>query len=370
MARSTATETGTIPTAPTGPGQRLRLALLNRDVQRLLLNIALILIIGLAVHILGGGKFFTIRNIFALVVQISVMTIIASAMTLVMVAGAIDVSVSGTVVLSGVTAGLLIVHGMPTPLAFAAAIGTGVVVGLINSFLVIGIGITSLIATIGLLYVTQGVANLMTNGLPVIGLPLDFTYVGTGYILGVPVSLPIMLGVVVLLIAVQRLTRFGRYIVAAGSDPQAAFLNGINVNRTLTLCFVISGAAAGWGGVLYASRIGNPAPVVDNDLLFQVIVAIVIGGTALTGGQGSVLGTCVGAVLIGVVNQSLNLLGVSTFWQYVALGALLVFSVGVDAVARRDSIRDLRRRLTRTPRAAADASRELTPQLPEKGRET
>jgi ribose/xylose/arabinose/galactoside ABC-type transport system permease subunit len=96
---------------------------------------------------------------------------------------------------------------------------------------------------------------------------------------------------------------------------------------------------------MYASRIGNPAPVVDNDLLFQVIVAIVIGGTALTGGQGSVLGTFVGAVLIGVVNQSLNLLGVSTFWQYIALGVLLVLSVGSDEVMRRNSVRELRRRL-------------------------
>ncbi len=341
-----ATQVGTIPTKPQGFTQRIRLALLDRDMQRLLLNIGLILIIGTVVHVLGGGKFFTVRNIDALVIQISVMAIIASAMTMVMVAGAIDVSVAGTVVLSGVVAGLLIVNGVPTWPAFGIAVLTGVAVGLVNSFLVIGIGITSLIATIGSLYVTQGVANLMTNGLPVIGLPRDFSFIGTGFIGDVPVSAPILVFVVLLLIGIQKFTRFGRHTVATGSNPQAAFLNGVNVRRTLTLCFVLSGAAAGWGGVMYASRIGYPAPVVDNDLLFQVIVAIVIGGTGLTGGQGSVLGTFVGAVLIGVVNQALNLLGVSTFWQYVALGALLVFSVGVDELARRDSVREVRRRLT------------------------
>lgn len=339
----------TTPVAATPPangfGQRIRIALLDRDVQRLLVNIGLILIIGLVAHLLANGKFFTPRNLNALVVQISVVTIIASAMTLVMVAGAIDISVPGIVVVSGVASGILIVNGVPMWLAFALATLIGGAIGLINAYLVIGVGITSLIATIGSLYVTQGVANLMTNGLPVIGLPSTFSTIGTGFIGAVPVALPIMLGVVAALVGLQRLTRLGRYIVATGSNPQGAFLNGININRTLTTCFVLSGLAAGWGGVMYASRIGNPTPVVDNDLLFQVIVAIVIGGTSLNGGQGSVLGTFVGAVLIGVVNQTLNLLGVSTYWQYIALGVLLVSSVGSDMVLRRNSVRDLRRRL-------------------------
>lgn len=324
---------------------RMRLALLDREVQRLLVNIALVIVIGLVAHVFAGGKFFTVRNLDALAVQISVVTIIASAMTLVMVAGAIDISVPGIVVLSGVFSGLLIVSGVPMWLAFVLATMLGGLVGLINSYLVIGIGITSLIATIGSLYVTQGVANLLTNGLPIIGLPDDFAAIGTGFVGPVPIALPIVVVVVVALVALQRMTRLGRYIVATGSNPQAAFLNGININRTLTVCFVLSGLAAGWGGVMYASRIGNPTPVVDNDLLFQVIVAIVIGGTSLNGGQGSVLGTFVGSVLIGVVNQTLNLFGVSTFWQYIALGLLLVLSVGSDMVMRRNSVRELRRRL-------------------------
>jgi ribose transport system permease protein len=328
-----------------GLGHRIRLGLLDRDVQRLLINIALILLIGAVTHFLAGGKFYTPRNINALVVQISVVTIIASAVTLVMVAGAIDISVPGIVVLSGIASGILIVSGLPMWLAFALATLVGGVIGLINSYLVIGIGITSLIATIGTLYVTQGVANLLTNGLPVIGLPSTFSTVGTGFVGPVPLALPIMVGVVVILVGLQRLTRLGRYIVATGSNPQAAFLNGISISRTLTICFVLSGLAAGWGGVMYASRIGNPTPVVDNDLLFQVIVAIVIGGTSLNGGQGSVLGTFVGAILIGVVNQSLNLWGVSTYWQYIALGLLLVLSVGSDMVLRRSSIRELRKGL-------------------------
>jgi ribose transport system permease protein len=342
------------PAASASWVDRTRLALRDREIQRLLVNIALVILIGLVAQIFAGGKFFTVRNLDALVIQISVVTIIASAMTLVMVAGAIDISVPGIVVLSGVLSGLFIVNGAPMWLAFVLATLAGGVIGLINSYLVIGIGITSLIATIGSLYVTQGVANLLTNGLPVIGLPTDFSYVGTGAIGAVPLALPIVVVVVAALVALQRMTRIGRYIVATGSNPQAAFLNGININRTLTICFVLSGLAAGWGGVMYASRIGNPTPVVDNDLLFQVIVAIVIGGTSLNGGQGSVLGTFVGAVLIGVVNQTLDLFGVSTFWQYIALGVLLVLSVGSDMILRRRSVLDLRRRLTAAVRAKRD----------------
>lgn len=332
---------------PAVEGSRPSLAtvLQDRDTQRLLVNIAIILVIGVFVHLHGGGKFFTERNLNALVVQIGVVSIISCAMTLVMVAGAIDVSVSGIVMLSGIVSGMLIVDGMPMWMAFVLATLVGVGVGLVNSFLVIGVGITSLIATIGTLYVTQGVANLLTNGLPIAGLPAEFSTVGSGFAFGVPITLPIVLAVVALFIAIQRFTRLGRHIVATGSNPQAAFLNGVDIRRTLTVCFMLSGAAAGWGGVMYASRIGNPAPVLDNDLLFQVIVAIVIGGTVLTGGQGSVLGTFVGAVLIGVVNQALNLLGVSTFWQFIALGALLVFSVGSDQVLRGNGARSARRRL-------------------------
>ena len=192
VTRTTESAVTTVPTTFETVRQKSTLALLDRNVQRLLVNITLILLIGAFVHFETGGKFFSVRNLDALIIQISVVTILACAMTLVMVAGAIDVSVPGTVVLSGVVMGLLIVSGAPMWLAFFAAVVTGVIVGLVNSFLVINVGITSLIATIGTLYMSQGVANLLTNGLPVIGLPLSFTYIGSGFLGPVPVALPIV----------------------------------------------------------------------------------------------------------------------------------------------------------------------------------
>ncbi len=323
----------------------------RRDVQKLIVNIALIVLIGSYVQV-TTGLFWTISNWEAVSVQIAVVTMLAVAMTPVMIAGHIDVSVAGTVVLGGVVAGLLINDGVPVWLAFGVAMAVGAAVGLVNSWLVIGLGITSMIATIGTLYVTQGVANILTNGLPVGGLPASFLYVGQGSAFTVPISAYMIAIVVSFFAAMQSFTLFGRWVVATGSNKRAAFLNGVNVTATTAGCFVLSGIVAGWGGVVYASRLGNPLPAVDQTLFFSVVVAIVLGGTSLTGGEGSVLGTFSGAVLIGVVNNGLNLLGISTFYYYIFLGALLVGSVGLDTVLRQDRADGLRRRIFRRDRLA------------------
>jgi ribose transport system permease protein len=354
-----------ISSAPASPGiekgvvpepdwlSSLRLKLLRRDVQRSIINISVILLIGGVVEI-KNGLFFTPGNLESLSVQIAVVTIVACPTTLIMIAGAIDISVAGTVALTGTVAGLLLVDGVPLALAFALATCAGIVVGLVNSFLVLMVGIPSMIATIGTLYGTLGVANLLTNGLPVL-IPAQelgaFSTVGTGSIGPVPIAAIMILAVVTTFVAIQRYTSLGRYAVATGSNAAAAYLNGVNTRRTLLLCFVLTGAAAGWGGVVYASRVGSPSPVMDPDLLFQVIVAIVVGGTSLFGGEGSVIGTLFGSVLIGTVDNALDLMGISTFWQYIALGGLLVASVGADTLLRRDfavrwarSVRSMSRR--------------------------
>jgi ribose transport system permease protein len=311
--------------------QRLK----NRDVQRILVNIGVIIIVATVVQLLSG-HFMGQRNLTGIFVQIGVVAMIAAPVSMVMVAGAIDISVAGTVVLSGVVAGMLSANGVPLWLAFVLAVLVGVVVGLVNSFLVLVVGITSMIATIGTLYICQGVGNLLTNGLPVAGVPEGFATVGSGQISGttIPILAPIVVGVVIVFVLIQRYTSLGRFSIATGSNRRGAFLNGVPVRRTLVLGFVLSGAVAGWGGIVYASRIGTPIPIVDQNLLFQVIVACVVGGTSLFGGRGTVIGAFTGAMLIAVVNNSLDLLGVSIFWQYITLGLLLVLAVGFDTGLR------------------------------------
>lgn len=337
------------PTASTSPVKEwIKVRLLRRDTQRLMVNIFIIVVIGTFVHS-RTGLFWTVRNWQAISVAIAVVTVCAVAMTLVMIAGHIDVSVPGNVVLGGIVAGLLIVdYDFPVWLAFIVAALVGGLIGLFNAGLVLGLGITSLIATIGTFYMAQGLANLLTNGLPIAGLPPEFMTLGGGKVGGFPYAVPMVLLFVAVFVAIQRFTLLGRWIVATGSNADAAFLNGVNVTRTTTMCFLLSGMAAGWGGVFYSSRLGNPSPQLDDALLFQVIVAIVIGGTSLFGGEGSVLGTFVGAILIGVVNNGLNLMGISTFYQYIALGILLIGSVGSDTVLRRDSFQRMRRNLKAT----------------------
>jgi ribose transport system permease protein len=331
----------------------IRRAVGDRDLQRMVINILAILIIGMVAQAVTGS-FFTLRNMSGLAIQIQVVTMIACAMTLVMVAGAIDVSVSGVVVLAGIAAGKLMLSGTPTALALALAVALGGVVGLVNSFLVIVIKIPPLIATIGTLYASIGVGSLLTNGLPVAGLPSSFSDIGSGSFLGLPIAVYLIAAFVLVFSGLQRFTGFGRHVIATGSNTQAAFLNGVNVKRTLTVCFVLSGAAAGWGGIVYASRIGSPSPVLDNDLLFYVIVAIVVGGTGLLGGEGRVFGSFLGAVLLGVVNNALNLAGISAFWQYIALGILLVCSVSADVVMHSDAMHRVKKLFTRTHPAAPD----------------
>jgi ribose transport system permease protein len=328
-----------------GGVSHLRLWLQNRQVQRGLANVVALLAFGAYVQ-LRTGDFFTTRNLDNLSVQIVVVVIIASAETFVMIAGAIDVSVSGVAVLTGVVSGLIIQQGVPLALAFVLASAVGALVGVLNAVLVVRIGITSLVATIGTLYVCEGVANILTNGIPIAGLPESYATLGNGFIGPVPIAVPTILGTVALFAAIQRWNVLGRHTIAAGSNSAAAYLAGVKVARTVTWCLLLCGAFAGFGGVVYASRLGAPVPVLDNDLLFQVIVACVVGGTSLSGGEGSVIGTMIGAVLIGAINNGLDLLGVTTYWQNVALGILLVLAVGFDVALRRDSFALLRRRIT------------------------
>jgi ribose/xylose/arabinose/galactoside ABC-type transport system permease subunit len=315
-------------------------------VQRILVNIVGLLALVIYVQA-RTGLFMTTRNLENLSVEIVVITVCACAMTLVMVAGAIDVSVPGVVALSGVIAALLNAHGMPLWASFAIATACGAGVGLINSTLVLVVGVTSLIATIGTLYVSEGVGELITNGNTVAGTSENFSTLGNGFTAGIPNAVPIIVATVAVFVGIQRWTVLGRHVVAAGSNQQGAYLNGVSVKRVIATCFVLSGAAAGFGGVIYASRVGTAVPQIDNDLLFQVIVACVVGGTSLFGGEGSVFGTFVACVLIGAVNNSLDILGVSTFWQDIALGILLVAAVGLDVGLRQDGVMRLRARLLR-----------------------
>lgn len=302
--------------------------------QKVLINLVLLAIIWIVLAFLSP-RFLTVANLSNVLRQISVVATVGSVVTLLMVSRNFDLSVGGVVALSGILAASLANSGWPVLAAFAAGTLAGTLVGAANGFLVVVVGINSVIVTLGMLYLSRGSALVATDGLPVYSVPEGYDLIGTGYIGSIPIPVIIMGGFIVVMTIVARRTLLGKYARATGSNPQSARLSGVPTRLIQYALFVLAGTAAGWGGVMTSSRVGGGFPNTGLGFEFEVVVAAVIGGTSLAGGQGSVIGTFLGALIVGSLNNGLNILGVPTFWQTVTLGVVLLVAVGVDSAMRR-----------------------------------
>lgn len=324
--------------APVGYGRRLAQSLAlnasSRGGQKSAIN--LIWLVGMCLLFAQLSPFFaTTRNWINISEQISVVMIIASVYTLLMISGEFDLSVGAVAALTGVIAATMSRSGVPLPLAFLAGVCVGAAVGWVNGLLVVGLKINSLIATIGMMYVCRGSANLISGGVSVVGMPQSYENLGNYIWYGVPVVVPTMIVFVAVFAVIQRSTILGRHAIASGSNPQAAFLAGVPVLRTKWVFFILTGAAAAYGGLVVSSQFAAGLPSSGDGMEFKVIVAAVVGGTSLFGGQGRVLGTLLGVLIIGVLNNGLDLTRVRSYWQVVALGIVLVVAVGIDAILQR-----------------------------------
>ncbi|EEW26183.1 ABC transporter permease [Rhodobacter ferrooxidans] len=283
--------------------------------------------------------FLTTRNLVNVLRQTSINGILAIGMTFVILTRGIDLSVGSVVALAGVvsasfatTATTAMVPGGPYPAVFALAIGVlvGVVCGLINGVIVAFFRVPSFVATLGMLSAARGLTLLYAGGKPVPALTDSFRYIGTESILGVP--MPVVLFALVFFASLWVLTstRFGRHVYAAGGNPHAARVSGVNVNRVRLLVYVISGGLAGAAGMILAARTGSALTQAGIAYELDAIAAVVIGGTSLSGGVGKVTGTLIGALLIAVVNNGLDLMGVESYYQQVIKGMLIVAAVMLD----------------------------------------
>ena len=281
----------------------------------------------------GFGSSGNLRNIL---VQLVPVVISGAAVTLVMVGGSLDLSVSGSLALSGVMAAYLSASGLPLPLALALGIVTGAVIGLLNGLLVVGLGINAVIATLGTAYVATGIANLISNGSSVIVTDPNFSTLGIGDFHGVQYSIIVMFAVVVVFVFLERLTLLGKYTIALGSNREGARLAGIRVGRLRILLFILAGAATGLAGIVSASKLTSGQPTIGQGFEFQVIVAAVLGGVSLAGGIGTVPGTTAGAAIVVVIGVALNQNGINSFWQQIILGGLLVIVVALDVILKTD----------------------------------
>lgn len=272
-------------------------------------------------------------NLKNILVQLVPVVIAGAAITFVMVSGSLDLSVGGSIGLSGVIAAQIAGAGHSLVFAMTTGVLVGTLVGLVNGILVVGLDINPVIATLGTWYVCQGVASLLSGGTSVTVTNPNFATLGTGQLGPIPYSVIVMVAVVVIALFLERFTLLGKYTVAMGSNFEGARLSGVRVNRLRIWLFVLSGTAAGVAGIVVASRLDSGQPTLTTQgWEFQVIVATVLGGISLAGGRGTVLGTCAGAAIVVVISVALNQKGVNPFWQLVIQGVLLVGVVAIDTV--------------------------------------
>jgi ribose/xylose/arabinose/galactoside ABC-type transport system permease subunit len=279
--------------------------------------------------------FFSADNLLNVTLQASITAIIAAGMTFVILTGGIDLSVGSVVALSGIVATGALASGVGAPSAVLAALALGAASGGIAGVLVARFGVAPFIATLSLMTVWRGIAFVATGGRPVWDLPASFAVLGSGRIAGVPIPTVVMAVVFAAAHVTLTRTRYGRHVVAFGGNPEAARLSGIRTGRICASVYVLCGALAAASGVLLASRMSSGQPNAGLGYELDVIAAVVVGGTSLSGGRGSVLGTLLGALLIAVLRNGLNLLDVDSYVQQVVVGIVILLAVLLDPVRRR-----------------------------------
>lgn len=305
---------------------------LARGWQRLGVLAALVLLVIAASFL--SDRFLTLSNVLNVLRQVSIVGVLAIGMTFVILTRGIDLSVGSTLGIAVVIfAGFIDPHGMAIaiPLGFAAA-GFG---GLINGLGVAYARIPAFIMTLGTLSFVRGLAFIYTGGTPVPILSEAFYNLGNGNLLGVPIPVYILVAVLIVSGAVLQLTSFGRSIYAIGSNEEAARLSGVPVRFYTTLVYVISGFTAGLAGLVYASQLSIGTPIAGQGYELDAIAAVVVGGTSLYGGKGSVLGTFIGTLIIGILANILNLRGVDPFVQQLFKGGLIIIAVFIMSRSER-----------------------------------
>ncbi|HRG55723.1 MAG TPA: ribose ABC transporter permease [Lacunisphaera sp.] len=274
--------------------------------------------------------FFTVTNLLNVAQQTVINALIAVGLTYVIISGGIDLSVGSILAFAGVVMAHALRLGWPVPLAILAGVGVGAGCGLVNGLLISYGRLPPFIATLGMMSVARGGALLATDGRPVSGFGESFRWLATGEIAGVPVPVLVMVLVYAAAHLVLQRTKFGRYTYAIGGNEEASLLSGVPVRLYKTGIYVVGGGLAALGAVLLTARLNSAQPIAGINYELDAIAATVIGGTSLMGGQGSVIGTLIGALIMGVLRNGLNLLGVSSFIQQVVIGVVIIAAVLLD----------------------------------------
>ena len=297
--------------------------------------LGIILVALFIVLTIGTDKFLTINNLANLARQTSIVGIIAVGMTLVIICAGIDLSVGSVLALGGIIGSLIMRAGYPIALAVMAAVAVGVVVGLVNGAIISDLKVTPFIATLGMMYIVRSLVLLITNANYISPLPKSFVNFAADSYLYIPTLFLIWLLIVIVAWVVVKYTRLGRNVFAIGSNLECARRSGISIRLNTYMVYIIVGALSGFAGVLTAGRLATGLPMAGSGYELQVIAAVVVGGGSLFGGEGTIFGTLLGALLIATIGNGGNLLGVNPHVLNIIVGCLIVFSVYIDQLSKR-----------------------------------
>ena len=281
-------------------------------------------------------QFLTLSNLTIIVTQVSINALLAFGVTFVIITGGIDLSLGSIVAVTGVTSAML-AHPDSYPVLIPIVMGllAGLLMGAFNGFIITKSKIAPFIVTLGTMTIGRGLALILSDGRPVSNLSESVNYLGSGTVFGIPILILIFILVFALCSIILSKTILGRHIYAIGGNEQAARASGINIDRVKLSVYSISGLLAGLAGILLASRITTGQPNAGAGFELDAIAAVVIGGTSTAGGRGTMTGTLIGVLLIGVINNGLDLLNVTSYYQQVVMGIIIIGAVIVDSLNQK-----------------------------------
>ncbi len=305
----------------------------SRALQRFLPFISLAILF--VVLSIASPYFLTATNISSVIRQTAVINTMALGMTLVIVSGGIDLSVGSILAFSGVIGTMTMVGSGSVFLGIAVGVACGALWGCANGLMISALRIPPFIVTLGTLGIVRGLTLVVTGGLPVVALPKEHSFLGEGTIGPVPFVLVVLAGCAVIMHFALHSTKLGRYTYAIGSNESAAVYAGIPVGRYKIAIYAICGLLTGLAGMIETSRLMTGQPTAGTSYELQVIAAVVIGGGSLAGGEGTVIGTLIGAFIMGLLSNGSDLLGVNPYWQQVIIGAIIILAVALDEARKR-----------------------------------
>ena len=293
------------------------------------------LILVCLVMIATTENFLSISNFLNIARQVSINAIIAVGMTCAILSGGIDLAVGAVMALSGTVMAGLMVAGVPVPVAILLGLGVGLLFGVVNGFFVAYADMPPIIVTLATMGIARGLALIYTGGYPIDGLPESFSFFGRGDVFGLQTPVLIMLIVFLLAYLLLDKTPVGRYIYAIGGNEEATRLSGVRVLRYKLLVYALSGFTAAIAGMVLTSRLMSGQPNSGVSFELDAIAAVVMGGTSITGGRGAIIGTLIGAMMLGVLNNGLNMMEVSPYVQTVIKGLIILFAIYISRERRK-----------------------------------